>query len=183
LISLRDRIKYRIEIEIRQVSEIQTKGNLPVPAARSTQEKTQGQRGISGIRGCFLLALLLFPFTFFGSVVLDQCTVSAMDITLAWDANTETDLAGYKIYYGTTSGCPYNGKGSSDGDSPIVVPRRFDKEEQVVFTVHGLPRGSYCFVATAYNTEGFESCFSNEVCACPPPSPAPFLLLLLSDND
>lgn len=46
----------------------------------------------------------------------------AMDVTLGWDANSETDLAGYKIYYGTTAGGPYNGSGSSEGASPIVIP-------------------------------------------------------------
>ena len=29
---------------------------------------------------------------------------SAADLKLAWNANSESDLAGYKIYYGTASG-------------------------------------------------------------------------------
>src|SRR5256885_15055841 len=29
---------------------------------------------------------------------------SAAQVTLAWDPNTETDLAGYKLYYGPSSG-------------------------------------------------------------------------------
>ena len=37
-------------------------------------------------------ALLLSPMVAYGAAV-----------TLAWDANTEDDLAGYKIHYGTTS--------------------------------------------------------------------------------
>ena len=37
-------------------------------------------------------ALLLSPMVAYGATV-----------TLAWNANTETDLAGYKIYYGTNS--------------------------------------------------------------------------------
>jgi hypothetical protein len=28
----------------------------------------------------------------------------AAQVTLAWDANTELDLAGYKVHYGTASG-------------------------------------------------------------------------------
>jgi hypothetical protein len=104
-------------------------------------------------------------------------SVYAMDVTLAWDANTETDLAGYKIYYGTIQGGPYNGSGSSDGASPIIVPvSSLSNLVTPEFTVHGLPDGTYYFVASAYNTEGFESAYSNEVSAGttnpPPPPPA-----------
>ena len=37
--------------------------------------------------------MILFPFVTHGA-----------EVTLAWDANTEPDLAGYNIYYGTASG-------------------------------------------------------------------------------
>jgi hypothetical protein len=87
----------------------------------------------------------------------------ALDVTLAWDANSDTDLAGYKIYYGTTAGGPYKGTGSSDGASPIVVPLSSTNLVSPQFTVHGLPDGTYYFVATAYNTEGYESGYSNQV--------------------
>jgi hypothetical protein len=97
----------------------------------------------------------------------------ALDVTLAWDANSETDLAGYKIYYGTTAGGPYNAAGSSDGASPILVPlSSLSNLVTPEFTVHGLPDGAYYFVATAYNTEGYESGYSNEAAAQPPSPPA-----------
>ena len=87
----------------------------------------------------------------------------ALDVTLAWDANSETDLAGYKLYYGTTSGGPYNGSGSSDGGSPIVVPlNSLANPSSPEFTVHSLSDGITYFVLTAYNTEGLESGNSNE---------------------
>ena len=44
-------------------------------------------------------------FTFlilFFTLVLSQSALAAQ-IKLAWDANTESDLAGYKVYYGTSS--------------------------------------------------------------------------------
>lgn len=83
----------------------------------------------------------------------------ALDVSLAWDANTEPDLAGYKLYYKTdSSGPPYNGTGATEGDSPIDVGNVTE------FTIHGLSDGvTYYFVAAAYDTEGLESGYSNEV--------------------
>ena len=77
---------------------------------------------------------------------------------LEWDANVETNLAGYKVYYGTKAGPPYNGIGQAGGDSPIdvgnVTEFYFDPFS---FSI------DYWFVVTAYSTEGFESGYSNEV--------------------
>ncbi len=104
----------------------------------------------------------------------------AMDVTLGWDANTETDLAGYKIYYGAIQGGPYLGNGSPDGASPIIVPLSIlANPSGPQCTVHGLTDGTYYFVVTAYDTEGLESGYSNEVYTQvspmpplpPPPSP------------
>ena len=78
--------------------------------------------------------------------------VTAVQLTqanLAWDANTETDLAGYKIYYGTAS-----------GQYASVV----DVGNQTTYTLAGLQVGrTYYISATAYNTSGLESSHSNEV--------------------
>ena len=72
----------------------------------------------------------------------------AADVTLAWDANTETDLAGYKVYYGTVPGV-YG--------APITIGKI------TTYTVTGLAPGTYYFVVTAYTGTGLESGFSNEV--------------------
>jgi hypothetical protein len=45
----------------------------------------------------------------------------ALDVTLAWDANTEPDLAGYAIHYGTESVALYYGEGALGGDPPIDI--------------------------------------------------------------
>ncbi|HDH53508.1 MAG TPA: hypothetical protein ENH24_03375 [Nitrospirae bacterium] len=76
--------------------------------------------------------------------------------TLSWDAPTTnsdstplTDLAGYKVYYGTSSG---NYTQSVDiGNTTGAV-------------VDSLSSGTWCFAVTAYDTSGNESDYSNEVC-------------------
>ena len=91
---------------------------------------------------------------------LAWCTPSyALDITLQWDANTEEDLDGYKVYYKTeTSGPSYNGTGAVEGSSPI------DVGDTTEIILHGLDEDvTYFFAVTAYNAGQLESGFSNEV--------------------
>jgi len=88
------------------------------------------------------------------------------DITLAWIANSEPNLAGYHIYYKSgTSGAPYNGIGVEEGDSPIKIPiEDFANPANPEFTLHGLSDTENTYlVITAYDTENNESSFSNEV--------------------
>jgi len=76
---------------------------------------------------------------------------------VAWDAPTAnadgtplTDLAGYKVYYGTTAGGPY-------GNSR-------DAGNATTYDLTGLTQGTtYYIVATAYDTSGNESVYSDEV--------------------
>ena len=83
-------------------------------------------------------------------VLILSAPAFAGDITLAWDANTEADLAGYKIYFGSAS---------HTYGPPIVIG------SQTTYTITGLAPGTYYFAVTAYNTAGLESSFSNEVSA------------------
>lgn len=91
----------------------------------------------------------------------------ALDVTLQWDANNEPDLAGYKIYYDTDSGHPYEGTGATGGNSPIVITLDQDENpDQAVVeqTVFGLPNDTnFFFAVTAYDDQGLESGYSNEV--------------------
>ena len=72
---------------------------------------------------------------------------SAAEITLAWDANAESDVAGYKVYYGTASG---------------KYTHSVDVGNVTQTTLH-VSKKKYCIALTAYDTYGNESGFSNEV--------------------
>jgi hypothetical protein len=85
-----------------------------------------------------LLLLISFPFT----------SALAADVTLAWNPNSESDLAGYRIYYGTTSGSYTNSR---------------DVGNATTCTISNLLAGqTYYFVATAYDLSGNESGYSNQ---------------------
>jgi len=82
-------------------------------------------------------------------------SVSLGSVTLSWTPPTQnddgtalTDLAGYKIYWGTTPGSyPNRVTISNAGISSYVV--------------EGLAPGTYEFVATSFNASGVESVYSN----------------------
>lgn len=89
----------------------------------------------------------------------------ARSVTLAWDANTEPDIAGYKVYYrsGSSAAPPFNGTGAAQGSSPVDVGK------VTTVTIGGLADGeTWHFAVTAYNSAGFESGFSESVSS---PSP------------
>ena len=70
-------------------------------------------------------------------------------ITVIWDANTDPELAGYKVYYGTSS-----------GDYDTVV----DVGTQTSFVLSNLiSNETYYIVVTAYDTSNVESPYSNEL--------------------
>jgi len=109
---------------------------------------------ISFILSAFLLLFALFPVH-----------LPASALTLAWDSNTEDDLAGYKVYYGTRS---------RDYDSVI------DVGDTTYHTIRGLePETRYYLALTAYDISYNESDFSEEVSGVskeeqPTPTPYPY---------
>jgi len=73
----------------------------------------------------------------------------AAHLDLTWDANTEPDLAGYRIYYGTASREYLNS---------------IDVGNTTTYRLDGLlERVMYYIAVTAYDTTGNESGFSDEV--------------------
>lgn len=83
-------------------------------------------------------------------------------VTLAWDANSEPDLAGYKVYWGRTS--------RRYDNSPAQT---FPPSANPTYTTPALPNGTWYFAVTAYNSAGLESGYSNEVSTTIATAPAP----------
>jgi hypothetical protein len=96
----------------------------------------------------FGLTLLLMTFA---------NTSFAKDVTLTWDANQEADIAGYKVYYGTNPGT-YTGAEAMEGPSPIEMG------DGTSATFVGLDDTmTHYFTVSAFNFNGEESAYANEV--------------------
>lgn len=86
-------------------------------------------------------------------------------VVFEWDPNSESDLAGYRLYQTTTPGVYEYGADKAIGDIPAGTE---------TFTLTTFIDGKFFWVATAYDTNGNESGPSNEVTATinfKPPSP------------
>ncbi len=85
-------------------------------------------------------------------------------IYLKWQGNTESDVVGYKIYYGRRKGM-YNGTLAKQGFSPIQVPVSDLKNALVPrVTLTGLKVNALYYIrVTAYDKSGQESPFSEEI--------------------
>ena len=86
---------------------------------------------------------------------------SATDVNLAWDASAGTNVAGYNVYYGSASR-NYTNMLSTGLATNAIIPGLIDGEP-------------YYFAATAYDSLGVESDFSDEAFWGPPPNQPPTL--------
>jgi Fibronectin type III domain len=96
------------------------------------------------------------------SLVLVTCwppeVRAAQSVTLAWDPNLDPTIAGYRLYYGTSSG---------------VYTQQIEVGNTTATLVSNLADGqTYFFAVTAYNAAGAESTPSNEVSYTAPGSVA-----------
>jgi len=101
------------------------------------------------------------------AVVVMTCSYGfGASITLEWQANPESFLKGYYIYYKADVCCdPYSGSVADQGPSPIKVPLNTPgfEPENPEYTLTGLDDNrAYYFTVTAYSGEE-ESGYSNEV--------------------
>ncbi len=93
-----------------------------------------------------------------GLILLSIWPVGALEasafVNLAWDANTEPDLAGYRIHSGTSSGS--------------YTRPSIDVSLVNAYSISNLQANTtYYFVVTAIDRAGNESAYSNEVAAQP----------------
>lgn len=89
----------------------------------------------------------------------------AAGVILAWDANPEPDIAGYRIYQSQQSGV-------YDPQAPAA-----ETGTETTVTLGDLQYGeTYYFVATAFNTSGLESDYSNEIAFTVTARPDPLTL-------
>ena len=87
--------------------------------------------------------------SFFFSILSFPLLTHAAQVTLAWDASTDPGIAGYKVYYGTSS-----------GNYQVVI----DVGKNAGCTISNLQNDStYYFAVTGYSTSGVESGYSNEI--------------------
>jgi hypothetical protein len=73
------------------------------------------------------------------------------NVDLSWDANSEPDLKGYKVYRSSLPGGPYTLLGTRN-------------HRQTSYTDRKPGAVSLCYVVTAFNKSGEESPYSGEVC-------------------
>jgi len=122
---------------------------------------TRGRGVIGGLRACALACLCLFAST---AAPLFAATV----VRLSWDANHESDLAGYRLRYGT---------------SPGVYTQVQEAGSATSSEVWSLDPGTtYYFVVHAFDSAGNESPASNSVSARPVEIIGPRPVVSLTDS-
>ena len=102
-----------------------------------------------------------------------QVITSNGQFNLSWNANPESDLAGYRVYYDTDSGYPYEGTGATQGAAGI------DVGNVTSYSLAGLPTNTNLYFSVlAYDSSNDEwtgeSWYAREVMAsigAVPPTP------------
>jgi len=93
--------------------------------------------------GILLIALLHIPVPAFG------VAPPSSRVALAWDASSSPEVTGYRVYYGTTAGNYTNS----------VVVGNVTTNTLAGLTVNV----TYFFAVVAYDANGLESIFSNQI--------------------
>jgi hypothetical protein len=95
----------------------------------------------------------------FALCAMPLSVVNAETVTLGWDSNDEPDVEGYVIYRNTNSPSPPYKYSDTLPEDDLADPLN----PQAKLT--RLQEGEEYYIAlTAYNTEGVESSYSNDIC-------------------
>jgi hypothetical protein len=113
------------------------------------------------------LSILAFLLVSAGFIFFFPALAFSAQVSLAWDSAMDADVAGYRVYYGT---------------SPQSYQSKQDAENSVTITISNLQdRTPYYFAVTAYDLAGNESEYSSEICYSAP-STCPFAISPLSQS-
>ncbi|MEK7147068.1 MAG: hypothetical protein AAB772_02320 [Patescibacteria group bacterium] len=111
----------------------------------------------------FIFSLIIFYWSF----IFSPSSVFAGIAVLSWNSNNESDLAGYKIYYGTSKRIGVSPPG---GYANVVDVAKTVTPNTPAHIILSLTNGlTYFFSIIAYDTSGNQSGFSGEVLKVMPP--------------
>ena len=101
------------------------------------------------------------------AVFLMTSVAYGANVTFRWSANTEADLAKYKLYQAETAGGPYT-KAQVVGEGNLVAIITVDlaaapQVHPTEYTLAGVADGQHYWVLSAADLSNNESNFSNEV--------------------
>jgi hypothetical protein len=114
----------------------------------------------------FRRVLLCVTFCIAGWGVFESPTKAANILNLTWNAILDTNVVGFKIYYGTVS---------------QQYTNEFDAGNATSASISGFtPGNTYFFAATSYNADGYESAYSTEVSFTIPMVSGPLISLASS---
>jgi len=105
------------------------------------EKQGSGHKGLGAVLFCLIVVI--------GSVLLTHAPACAAQLSFIWDPSEDSDVTGYKVYYGTQSGT-YTEVVDAGNNTSCTIP------DLVV-------GATYYFAVTAYDSYGYESAYSNEV--------------------
>ncbi|OPY91640.1 MAG: Fibronectin type III domain protein [Syntrophus sp. PtaU1.Bin208] len=113
----------------------------------------------SGKSSFFIIVLSSLTLVLFALLSLLMTAAHAAQVTVAWDANADPAVTGYRVHYGT---------------APGNYTSHVDVGNATSCVISGLLEGlTYYFAATAYDGSGNESDYSASVGYTVPQAPAP----------
>jgi hypothetical protein len=93
-------------------------------------------------------------------VALLPATVLAATLKVSWDANTEEDLAGYRVYYAIGGDPEWQAERGRFVFSGSSFPHVLDVGNVTVCDIEDVPVGPYVVAVTAYDASENESGYS-----------------------